>query len=211
MEIAEISVDLLRNADWNPNLMDGQMSARLSESVVSFGLVENLVVRPLADGTYEVLSGNQRLQVAQTLGLTIVPCVIVDLDDARARLLAQALNMIQGDDDLGLKADLVRNMLETIPEQEILKVLPESAESLRDLASLGETDLARHLVAWNKAEAAKLKHMTFQLTNDQQVTVKDALDWALTVASIETENPNRNGNALYLLSKSYLERKGDQQ
>ena len=63
-------------------------------------MVGNLVVRLLPDGLYEVLSGNQRLQVMAELGYTHVPCVIVDLDDTNARLLAQALNRIEGQDTL---------------------------------------------------------------------------------------------------------------
>ncbi len=61
--------------------------------------------------------------------------MVVNLDDAPARLLTQALNRIQGEDDLGLRAELVRTILETIPEKEITAVLPETAGSLRSLAS----------------------------------------------------------------------------
>ncbi len=111
MKIIELPIARLAGADWNPNNVDPAMRSRLTESLTRFGLVGNLVVRCLPDGLYEVLSGNQRLQVLAELGYTHVPCVVVDLDDSNARLLAQALNRIQGEDDLGMKAELIRHVL----------------------------------------------------------------------------------------------------
>ena len=70
----------------------------LRSSISKYGLVQNLVVRRIGD-KYEVLSGNQRLKLLREFNVKIVPGVIVDLDDAHARLLAQALNHIHGDDD----------------------------------------------------------------------------------------------------------------
>ena len=76
------------------------MMERLKESIRRYGVVENLVVRPFGNSTYEVLSGNHRLHVLGNMGHTAAPCVVVDLDDAHARLFAQALNHIRGEDDL---------------------------------------------------------------------------------------------------------------
>ncbi len=61
------------------------------------------MVRPIGNERYEVLAGNQRLRVLRELDVDSVHCVVVGLDDADARLLAQALNRIHGDDDLGLR------------------------------------------------------------------------------------------------------------
>ena len=112
----DLPVANLREAPWNPNHMEEGMLAKLKASITSYGLVENLVVRPSTDELYEVLSGNQRLQVLNDMGWINAPCVVVELDDAHARLLAQALNQIQGKDDLGMKAELMRELLDTLPE-----------------------------------------------------------------------------------------------
>ena len=62
-EIAYLPIDQLRVAPWNPNYMEPKLMEKLKNSVKRFGLVALLVVRPLVDGRYEVLSGNQRLEV----------------------------------------------------------------------------------------------------------------------------------------------------
>ena len=204
MSVVDLPITRLTGADWNPNRMDFDMLSRLKESIVSFGLAGVLVVRPVSDCLYEVLSGNQRLGVLAELGYTSAPCVVVDLDDARSRLLAQALNRIAGDDDLGLKAELVREMLKSLPQTEILALLPESAASLRGLESLGTADMSEQLQAWQQARSVRLRHMNFQLTSDQQQLVKEALDKALNAAPGNDANPNKNGNALYWLCENYL-------
>ena len=206
MKVVELPIEHLLEAGWNPNVMDEAMLGRLRESIGGFGMIQNLVARPLGDGTYEVLSGNQRVFVLREMGITPVPCVVVDLDDGRARLLAQALNRVQGEDDLGLKAEALREILKSVPPSEVLGLLPESAESLDALASLGETDMAAHLQAWEQARRARLKHMTFQLSEAQVAVVEEAMDGAMAGLSGEEDNPNRRGNALYLVCTSYLER-----
>ena len=63
-----LPLDQLREAPWNANQMDLSFLAKLKRSVIRFGLVGALVVRPLGDEFHEVLSGNQRLQVLRDLG-----------------------------------------------------------------------------------------------------------------------------------------------
>lgn len=207
MNIVELPLNLLQEAPWNPNQMDEVMSNRLKESLSRYGLVEPLVVRPDEDG-YEVLSGNQRLKVIESMGIDSVPCVIVNLNDNEAMLLAQALNGLRGEDDLALKGELFRKVLETLPESKILSLLPETSDSLQALSSIGQADLAEQLKAWEKAQAARLRHMQLQLTNQQLDTVEEAVSLILPKAKESGyDNPNSRGNAIYLLCRFYLERR----
>ena len=103
MKIIDLPIDKIQEALWNPNRMDEAMLRRLKESLSRYGLVVPLVVRPTDNSNYETLSGNQRLKVIRELGFNQVPCVIVDLNHQEARLLAQALNSIKGEDDLARK------------------------------------------------------------------------------------------------------------
>ena len=211
MKLVDIPVEQLRGAPWNANHMDEGMMEHLRESVGRYGLVENLVVRPLGSGSYEVLSGNQRLRLLRELGMSTVPCFVVDLDGARARLLAQALNRVRGQDDLGLKAELVREVLKSVSEAEVMALLPESAGSLRSLASLGQETMAAGLQSWQRAREARLRNSLFKLTPAQLETVEEALSLMLPAARQDPRrSPNVRGTALYLVCESFLSRSQEQ-
>ena len=208
MKIVELPIEKLNEASWNPNQMDEPMQERLRKSLSKYGLVEPLVVRKIGNLAYEVLSGNQRLKIIESLSIKGVPCVIVDLNDNEAMLLAQALNGLRGEDDLAIKGELLRNILASIPESEVLSLLPETSDSLRSLSSFTQTDIAEHLEAWQQAQAARLKHMQLQFTHKQLEIVEEAVSSILPKAKSEDfDNPNSRGNAVFLLCKFYLDRR----
>jgi ParB family chromosome partitioning protein len=175
MEIVELPIEVLKEAAWNVNQPNEAMLQRLRSSIQQFGFVQNLVVRPIGS-EYEVLSGNQRLKLLREFNVSKVPCVIVNLDDAHARLFAQALNHIHGDDDLGLRAELIREVLKTIPEQEVLAILPDTMVGLKGIATLGQETMAGYLQNWEKARAVRLRNLLFKLTPEQLQIVEAAIN-----------------------------------
>jgi ParB family chromosome partitioning protein len=206
MNVVELPIEALREAPWNANQIDAAMLQRLRSSISRYGLIQNLVVRRIDNG-YEVLSGNQRLKLLREFNLSKVPCVIVDLDDAHARLLAQVLNHTHGSDDLGLRAELLREVLQVIPEQEVMSVLPDTMGGLAGIGAIGRETLAGYLQNWEKARAARLRNLLFKLTPDQLQTVEAAVAQMLPEARLQQGiNPNARGTALYLLCKSFLDK-----
>jgi ParB family transcriptional regulator, chromosome partitioning protein len=206
MKLVDVPIGQLRAADWSPNVMDEVMRSRLRRSIQRFGLVLPLVVRPLEANSYQTIGGAQRLAVLKELGVGPVPCVVLEADDANARLLAQALNRIQGQDDLGLQAELIREVLQSLPQEEVLSLLPEMAQSLQALSSLGQETMADYLKSWQNAQSARLKHLQFQLTPAQLEVVEEALTQVLPQAKAELgDSTNARGTALYILCQAYLE------
>jgi ParB family chromosome partitioning protein len=206
MNVVELPIESLREAPWNANQIDVAMLQRLRSSILKYGFIQNLVVRRIDNG-YEVLSGNQRLKLLREFNLSKAPCVIVDLDDGHARLLAQVLNHTHGSDDLGLRAELLREVLQVIPEQEVMSVLPDSVAGLSGIGAINRETLAGYLQNWEKARAARLRNLLFKLTPDQLQTIEAAVARILPEARLQPGiNPNTRGTALYLLCKSFLDK-----
>jgi len=58
----------------------------LARSIKRVGLLHNLVVRRLPDGTYEILSGHGRAKAARLAGCEQVPALVLDASDREAEL-----------------------------------------------------------------------------------------------------------------------------
>jgi len=73
LKIVELDLEKLQRAPWNSNEMDEAMLYHLRTSIKRYGLLDNLVVRPVANNCYEVLSGNQRLKILKEMGFPPSP------------------------------------------------------------------------------------------------------------------------------------------
>jgi ParB-like chromosome segregation protein Spo0J len=141
LKSAPTPIEKLRRAEWNPNRVAGPTLEKLRRSIADFGFVENLVARPYPGepDALEVLSGNHRLELLRELGVKSVPVVVIDVDDAHARLLAQTLNRTRGRDDPLAYQELLETIASVLPHDEIVAVIPETHRSLQDV--LGELEV----------------------------------------------------------------------
>lgn len=89
-------IDDVSPAEYNPRVKltpRDREYQQLKSSLERFGLVEPLVVNRR---TGVLVGGHQRLTVMRDLGMTEVPVVEVDVDDAQERQLNVALNRLKG-------------------------------------------------------------------------------------------------------------------
>ena len=66
-----------------------------AEQLSEEGLMVRIIVRPIGDGSYEILAGHNRANAAKLAGWTEIPAEVVDADDARAIVIATSTNLIQ--------------------------------------------------------------------------------------------------------------------
>jgi len=93
----EISVDLLVPFKDHPFAQyEGQRFADMVESVRANGVLVPIVVRPSDDGSFEILSGHNRVAAAKEAGLETVPAVVREgLSDEEALFIVTETNLIQ--------------------------------------------------------------------------------------------------------------------
>ena len=87
-----LAVDKLRPFDGHPfKVVDDEEMDQLTWSILTQGLLTPLVVRPLENGEYEVISGHRRLHACKKAGIETVPALITDMDrDAAAIALVDS-------------------------------------------------------------------------------------------------------------------------
>lgn len=91
-----VPLGLLKAAAYNPRKMTEKDAADLRDSLVTFGMVDPLVVNTHEGREHVVVGGHQRLRLAVALGWAEVPCVFVDLPLAQERELNLRLNHNSG-------------------------------------------------------------------------------------------------------------------
>ena len=76
-----LAVDKLRPFEGHPfKVVDDEEMDQLTWSILTQGLLTPLVVRPLDNGEYEVISGHRRLHACKKAGIETVPALITDMD-----------------------------------------------------------------------------------------------------------------------------------
>ena len=155
--LREMSVDLIRPNPQQPRKeFGGEALIALSESIKARGILQPLVVRPLAGGEYELLAGERRLRAAKMAGLEQVPALVRDAADSDRLELALIENMAREDlnpveearacatlvEDLGItKEELGRRLGRSrvaISNLIRLLALPDEALSLIEAGELTE-------------------------------------------------------------------------
>jgi ParB family transcriptional regulator, chromosome partitioning protein len=156
-ELRQLPVEVIKP---NPNQprrrFDPESMQVLEASIKASGMVQPLLVRPLADGSYELIAGERRWRAAKEVGLERVPAVVRDSADTERLQTALVENMVREDlnpveearacaalvEDLGLaKEELGRRVGRSRPAiSNLIRLLdlPDEALELLESGELSE-------------------------------------------------------------------------
>ncbi len=96
--LREIPLDLLSPNPRQPRRdFDEEDLLALAESIRSRGILQPVVVRPVAGGTFELVAGERRLRAARLADLDRIPAMVREADDWERLELALAENMARVD------------------------------------------------------------------------------------------------------------------
>ena len=80
--LEDIAVSAIEPNPLQPRLhFDEEALAELAESVREIGVLQPVLVRPLGDGTFQLIAGERRWRAATRAGLAVIPAIIRDTDD----------------------------------------------------------------------------------------------------------------------------------
>jgi ParB family transcriptional regulator, chromosome partitioning protein len=97
-ELRELPVSLIKPNPSQPRTnFDEAALAALAASIEATGVVQPLLVRPLPDGSYELVAGERRWRAAQQAGVDKVPAVVRDQAEAERLPAALIENMVRED------------------------------------------------------------------------------------------------------------------
>ena len=97
-ELRRLPADMIAPNPHQPRqIFDEAGLVALAESIKVRGVLQPVLVRPVAGGTYELIAGERRWRAAQLAGLETVPAIIRHHDDAASLEVALIENMARED------------------------------------------------------------------------------------------------------------------
>jgi ParB family transcriptional regulator, chromosome partitioning protein len=155
--LRNIPPDLIQPNGRQPRrTFDDARLAELAESIRVRGVLQPIVVRPLAGGSFELVAGERRLRAAKMVELETIPALVRDTEDWERLDLALAENMARLDlnpveaaracamlvDDLGLTKEEVGRRVgrSRVAISNLIRLLdlPEEALELIERGDLSE-------------------------------------------------------------------------
>lgn len=206
-ETSDIGEILVTNIEVNPfqprTDFDEDALEELAESIKTQGIIQPITVRKLSEGTYQLISGERRLQASKRAGLEKVPAYIRTADDQQMlemalieniqrenlnsieialsyqRLLSEiGLKQEELGDRVGKKRTTVNNYLR------LLKLPPAVQAALRDKEiSMG------HAKALLSIENIDIQLNVFNKIINEALSVRKAEELARTILNGTTAKP----------------------
>lgn len=85
------------NADQPRREFSPEALSQLAESIREHGVLQPIVVRPRANGRYQIVAGERRWRAARIAELSEVPVVVKELDDHQTLEIALVENLVRED------------------------------------------------------------------------------------------------------------------
>jgi len=198
LDVQKSLLSSLKFDDKNARKHDKKNLKSIKDSLDKFGQVEPLVVQK---STMKVIGGNGRLAAMKELGWKDCDIALIDVDNDKAKALGLVLNrsaeLAEWDDD------------------NLKELLSELDSEGWDLDGLGwdESDLSEMSLKVDDIDLPDLKsgdkepfqQMAFVLSDTQAEIVKNAIKKSIEMGDFNSENQNKNGNAIARICELFLE------
>lgn len=201
-EIASTSAVKLKIMDIEPNrdqprkIFDEDALAELADSIAKHGVIQPLLVRPMPDGSYQLVAGERRWRASRMAGLTEVPVVIKELSDDEAMALALIENLQREDLNAIEEAQGIKALMDTLSltqdeaAERVGKSRPAVANALR-LLKLPDSVIA--LVSDGKLSPGHARALLgFKDEQDIIETADLIIEKGMTVRDVEKLVKKRN-------------------
>lgn len=100
---------------------------KLADSINRYGIIQPLTVRKVGE-EYELIAGERRLRAAKELGLTHVPCMLMDVNQEKSAEISIIENLLRENLNIFEQAEAIEALIDTyhLTQEEIASKLSSS-------------------------------------------------------------------------------------
>lgn len=137
--LRELAVNVIEPGRYQPRRdLNPEALEELASSIRSQGVMQPIVVRPIADGRYEIIAGERRWRASQMAGLNQIPVIIRDVPDEAAIAMALIEN-IQRENLNPIEEAIALQRLQTefeLTQQQVADAVGKSRSTITNLLRL---------------------------------------------------------------------------
>lgn len=140
-ELQKIPVEFLQPGKYQPRKdMSQDALEDLANSIKAQGVIQPIVVRPLAENRYEIIAGERRWRASQLAQLAEVPCLIKDVPDEAAVAIALIENIQREDLNAMEEAVALQRLLTEfeLTHQQVADAVGKSRAAVSNLLRLNQ-------------------------------------------------------------------------
>jgi len=154
--LQQMALDHIQRGRYQPRRdLEPQALEELANSIRAQGVMQPIVVRPVADGRYEIIAGERRWRAAQMAGLDSIPVVIRDVPDEAAIAMALIEN-IQRENLNPIEEAMALHRLQTefeLTQQQVADAVGKSRSTITNLLRLMNlTDEVKKMLEYGDIE-----------------------------------------------------------
>jgi ParB family chromosome partitioning protein len=155
-DLRQMPLDDIQRGRYQPRRdLEPQALEELANSIRAQGVMQPIVVRPVAEGRYEIIAGERRWRAAQMAGLNTIPVIIRDVPDEAAIAMALIEN-IQRENLNPIEEAIALHRLQTefeLTQQQVADAVGKSRSTITNLLRLMNlTDEVKKMLEYGDIE-----------------------------------------------------------
>lgn len=138
-QMLEIPVEYLQRGKYQPRRdMQDEALQELAESIKAQGVMQPIVIRPLAANRYEIIAGERRWRACQIAGLEKIPAIVRDVPDEAAVAMALIENIQREDLNAVEEAAALKRLQDefSLTHQEVADAVGKSRTAVSNILRL---------------------------------------------------------------------------
>ena len=140
-ELRKLPVEWLQSGKYQPRKdMSQDALEELANSIRTQGIIQPIVVRPLGEQSFEIIAGERRWRASQLARLDVVPCIVKDVPDEAAVVIALIENIQREDLNAIEEAVALQRLLTEfeLTHQQVAEAVGKSRTTVTNLLRLNQ-------------------------------------------------------------------------
>ncbi len=189
-ELRHIPVDLIQRGNYQPRTdMHADALQELADSIRAQGVMQPIVVRPVAGDRYEIIAGERRWRATQLAELDSIPAIVKPVSDESAIAMSLIENIQRENLNPIEEAMALRRLQDEfeLTQQEVADAVGKSRASVTNLLRLMGLDVdVRTMLEHGDLEMGHARSLLSLPTGQQSEAAKTVVGKGLTVRQTES-------------------------